>query len=89
MLDAAVPPEFAAAIDKFVLDNKIVAFIKGNKDFPQCGFSNTVVQVRPFCGRFVVLAQILCRSLHATDNSLSKFHVQSVCLLLKVVSMLR
>jgi hypothetical protein len=28
-----------------VKDNKIILFMKGNKDFPQCGFSNTVTQV--------------------------------------------
>ena len=33
------------AIDKFVASNKIVVFMKGNKDAPRCGFSNTVVQI--------------------------------------------
>ena len=33
------------AIDKVVKENKIILFMKGNKDFPQCGFSNTVTQV--------------------------------------------
>jgi hypothetical protein len=32
-----------------VKENKIVLFMKGNKDFPQCGFSNTVVQVLTAC----------------------------------------
>jgi monothiol glutaredoxin len=27
-----------------------VAFIKGTKDFPQCGFSNTVVQILSSAG---------------------------------------
>uniref|UniRef100_A0A7S0HSA2 Glutaredoxin domain-containing protein n=1 Tax=Hanusia phi TaxID=3032 RepID=A0A7S0HSA2_9CRYP len=37
------------AIDKVVKENKIVLFMKGNKDFPQCGFSNTVVQILNAC----------------------------------------
>lgn len=39
--------EFKAAVDEYVSENKVIAFIKGSKDFPQCGFSNTVVQARP------------------------------------------
>eukprot|EP00285_Hemiselmis_virescens_P006989 CAMPEP_0173390998 /NCGR_PEP_ID=MMETSP1356-20130122/16886_1 /TAXON_ID=77927 ORGANISM="Hemiselmis virescens, Strain PCC157" /NCGR_SAMPLE_ID=MMETSP1356 /ASSEMBLY_ACC=CAM_ASM_000847 /LENGTH=169 /DNA_ID=CAMNT_0014348509 /DNA_START=29 /DNA_END=538 /DNA_ORIENTATION=+ len=38
------------AIDKVIKDNKIILFMKGNKDFPQCGFSNTAVQVLTTCG---------------------------------------
>jgi len=38
-------PELRDAIDKFISENKIVVFMKGNKMFPQCGFSNTVVQI--------------------------------------------
>ena len=37
--------ELKGAIDKFIQDNKIVLFMKGNRMFPQCGFSNTCVQV--------------------------------------------
>ncbi len=40
-----VSPELKSAIDKFIEDNKIVLFMKGNRMFPQCGFSNTCVQV--------------------------------------------
>ena len=40
-----VSPELKSAIDKFIADNKIVLFMKGNRMFPQCGFSNTCVQV--------------------------------------------
>ena len=43
---AAVSEEFQTAVDEFLTHNKVTAFIKGSKDFPQCGFSNTVVQVR-------------------------------------------
>lgn len=39
-------PELHTAIDKFIQDNKIVLFMKGNRMFPQCGFSNTCVQVQ-------------------------------------------
>mmetsp|Transcript_37348 Transcript_37348/g.58345 ORF Transcript_37348/g.58345 Transcript_37348/m.58345 type:complete len:174 (-) Transcript_37348:73-594(-) len=37
------------AIDKVVKDNKVVVFMKGTKDMPQCGFSNTVVQILNSC----------------------------------------
>mmetsp|Transcript_7633 Transcript_7633/g.21790 ORF Transcript_7633/g.21790 Transcript_7633/m.21790 type:complete len:156 (-) Transcript_7633:324-791(-) len=32
-------------IDEMVKGNKVLLFMKGNKMFPQCGFSNTAVQV--------------------------------------------
>ncbi len=32
-------------IQELVDNNKVVLFMKGTKHFPQCGFSNTVVQV--------------------------------------------
>lgn len=38
-------PELRSAIEQFITENKVVAFIKGTKQFPQCGFSNTVVQI--------------------------------------------
>ena len=38
-------PELKASIDELVSAHKVVAFIKGTKQFPQCGFSNTVVQI--------------------------------------------
>eukprot|EP00275_Glaucocystis_incrassata_P001630 EC123536.1.p1 GENE.EC123536.1~~EC123536.1.p1 ORF type:complete len:188 (+),score=22.47 EC123536.1:49-612(+) len=34
-----------ARIEKMINDNKIMIFIKGSKIMPQCGFSNTVVQI--------------------------------------------
>jgi hypothetical protein len=46
---AAVASEFKTAVDAFLQENKVTAFIKGTRDFPQCGFSNTVLQVR-VCG---------------------------------------
>ncbi|XP_044946007.1 monothiol glutaredoxin-S7, chloroplastic-like [Hordeum vulgare subsp. vulgare] len=32
-------------LDKVVTAHKVVLFMKGTKDFPQCGFSHTVVQI--------------------------------------------
>jgi hypothetical protein len=43
---AGVSPELKVAIDKYITENRVVVFMKGTKQFPQCGFSNTVVQVR-------------------------------------------
>lgn len=34
-------------IDGLVKENKVMLFMKGNKMFPQCGFSNSAVQVQP------------------------------------------
>ncbi len=39
-------PALKGAIDALITGNTIVVFMKGTKQFPQCGFSNTVVQVR-------------------------------------------
>nr|YP_010336186.1 glutaredoxin [Chroodactylon ornatum]UNJ14592.1 glutaredoxin [Chroodactylon ornatum] len=33
------------SIEKLVQDNPIILFIKGTKSFPQCGFSQTVVNI--------------------------------------------
>eukprot|EP01018_Ginkgo_biloba_P017513 Gb_08372 [translate_table: standard] len=41
----ALTPELKETLDKFITSNKVVLFMKGTKDFPQCGFSNTVVQI--------------------------------------------
>ncbi len=32
-------------IDETVAGNKIVLFVKGTKSFPQCGFSNAVIEI--------------------------------------------
>ena len=42
---ADMGPEMTGAIDKFIGENKVVCFIKGTKEQPRCGFSNTVVQI--------------------------------------------
>ncbi|KAJ9178875.1 hypothetical protein P3X46_010722 [Hevea brasiliensis] len=41
----ALSPELKTTLDKVVTSQKVVLFMKGTKDFPQCGFSNTVVQI--------------------------------------------
>ncbi|KAJ9540403.1 hypothetical protein OSB04_026909 [Centaurea solstitialis] len=42
---AALSPELKTTLDKVVTSHKVIVFMKGTKDFPQCGFSNTVVQI--------------------------------------------
>jgi len=37
-------------IKKTITDNDVVLFMKGNPDFPQCGFSGRAVQVLQACG---------------------------------------
>uniref|UniRef100_B8HLG8 Glutaredoxin n=1 Tax=Cyanothece sp. (strain PCC 7425 / ATCC 29141) TaxID=395961 RepID=B8HLG8_CYAP4 len=38
-------PELKERIDSLVQENKILVFMKGSKLMPQCGFSNTAVQI--------------------------------------------
>lgn len=38
-------PQTLKQIDDLVKGNKVVLFMKGNRNFPQCGFSATVVQI--------------------------------------------
>uniref|UniRef100_R7W5C6 Uncharacterized protein n=1 Tax=Aegilops tauschii TaxID=37682 RepID=R7W5C6_AEGTA len=38
-------PGMKETLDKVVSAHKVVLFMKGTKDFPQCGFSHTVVQI--------------------------------------------
>jgi monothiol glutaredoxin len=40
-MDAA----FKTRIDDLLEKNKILLFVKGTKSFPQCGFSNAVIQI--------------------------------------------
>ncbi|KAH7851364.1 hypothetical protein Vadar_010588 [Vaccinium darrowii] len=42
---SALTPELKTTLDKVVTSHKVVLFMKGNKEFPQCGFSHTVVQI--------------------------------------------
>jgi monothiol glutaredoxin len=38
-------PQLKARLDDLVKGHKILVFMKGNRLMPQCGFSNTVVQI--------------------------------------------
>ncbi len=38
-------PDLKARIDELVQNHKILVFMKGSKLMPQCGFSNTAVQI--------------------------------------------
>ena len=40
-----IDPATYEKIDKVVKGNKVVLFMKGNKLFPQCGFSNTACRI--------------------------------------------
>ncbi|PSS33962.1 Monothiol glutaredoxin-S14 like [Actinidia chinensis var. chinensis] len=42
---SAITPELKTTLDKVVTSHKVVLFMKGTKEFPQCGFSHTVVQI--------------------------------------------
>ncbi|XP_058102622.1 monothiol glutaredoxin-S7, chloroplastic isoform X2 [Magnolia sinica] len=42
---SALTPELKSSLDKVVTSHKVILFMKGSRDFPQCGFSNTVVQI--------------------------------------------
>ncbi|KAM6577292.1 hypothetical protein CsatB_029129 [Cannabis sativa] len=42
---SSLTPELKTTLDKVVSSQKVILFMKGTKDFPQCGFSNTVVQI--------------------------------------------
>ena len=45
MKEPAMTPELKKFFDDTLSDNSVVLFMKGSKDFPQCGFSARVVQV--------------------------------------------
>ena len=40
-MDAA----FKARVDEMLQKNKVLLFVKGTKSFPQCGFSNAVINI--------------------------------------------
>lgn len=46
----ALNPELIKRFDEITKKDKVVLFMKGNRDFPQCGFSDTVVKVLKFHG---------------------------------------
>ena len=37
-------------IGQLVKDNEVVLFMKGNANFPQCGFSGRAIQILKACG---------------------------------------
>lgn len=41
----SISPELKQKIDSIVSSDEVVLFMKGNRSFPQCGFSATVVQI--------------------------------------------
>lgn len=41
----SLSPELKARIDEIIAKNDVVVFMKGNRNFPQCGFSASVVQI--------------------------------------------
>jgi monothiol glutaredoxin len=46
-------------IKSIIKDNKVVLFMKGTKDFPQCGFSAKVAKILELCGSEFVCINIL------------------------------
>ncbi|KAL1208757.1 Monothiol glutaredoxin-S14 [Cardamine amara subsp. amara] len=42
---SALTPQLRDTLEKLVNSEKVVLFMKGTRDFPMCGFSNTVVQI--------------------------------------------
>ncbi|KAJ3683592.1 hypothetical protein LUZ60_013819 [Juncus effusus] len=43
--NSGLSEEMRSTLDKVVNSHKVLLFMKGTRDFPQCGFSNTVVQI--------------------------------------------
>ena len=46
-------------IQQLIADNKIILFMKGTPQFPQCGFSSRTVQVLKACGADFASCDIL------------------------------
>lgn len=46
-------------IEKTVTENKVVLFMKGNANFPQCGFSGRAVQILQALGTEFVTVDVL------------------------------
>ncbi|KFK34732.1 hypothetical protein AALP_AA5G185500 [Arabis alpina] len=42
---SSLTPQLKDTLEKLVNSKKVVLFMKGTRDFPMCGFSNTVVQI--------------------------------------------
>ncbi len=41
----SLPEELRKRIDEIIASDRVVLFMKGNRTFPQCGFSATVVSI--------------------------------------------
>jgi monothiol glutaredoxin len=67
--DSTFTPELKKAIDTFIADNKVVLFIKGTKDFPSCGFSQTVSGVGRRGGVCASSPQPIHLSIHSQKSS--------------------
>lgn len=57
--EGTLSPELKEKIDNIIAKDKVILFMKGNKDFPQCGFSDAVVKVLKFYGADFVTYDIL------------------------------
>lgn len=52
-------PELKAEFDKLIQGNDVVLFMKGNADFPMCGFSARVAQILNHMGTKYVDINVL------------------------------
>ncbi|HYA74385.1 MAG TPA: glutaredoxin domain-containing protein, partial [Roseiarcus sp.] len=46
-------------IQKLISENPVVLFMKGTRQFPQCGFSGQVVQILDYLGAPIVGVNVL------------------------------
>jgi monothiol glutaredoxin len=51
--------DIAARIQKDITDNQVMLYMKGNPQFPQCGFSSRVVQILNHLGAQYQSANVL------------------------------
>ena len=52
-------PELKARIETILNSNKVVLFMKGNRSFPQCGFSATAIEILKRTGALFETVNIL------------------------------
>lgn len=52
-------PSMQQQIDQTVKDNQVVLFMKGNANFPQCGFSGRAIQILQSLGTEFVTVDVL------------------------------
>ncbi len=60
-INEQIPDQLKQEIDSIIKTNKIVLFMKGTKDFPQCGFSDAVVKILKFYDQDFITYDILSR----------------------------